>query len=67
MTLERAGATVLAYGLLLPAVSASLARVPVTAAFHLVSRRVSGNDERLDPGHLTAEQLALFLRGGRAA
>lgn len=67
MTVERAGATVLAYGLLLPAVSVSLARVPVTAMLNAVARHVSGDDERIDFGHLSADQLGLLFRGGQAA
>lgn len=67
MSVERAGATALAYGLLLPAVGISLARVPLAAVFHAVARRMSGDDERLDLGHLTAEQLGLLVRAGQAA
>jgi len=67
MTVERAGATALAYGLLLPAVTVSLARVPIAAVVHAVTSRVSGDDERLHPERLTIEQRNIFFDGGHAA
>jgi hypothetical protein len=67
MTVERAGATALAYGLLIPAVSVSLARVPITAVVHAVAGLVSGDAERLHPEHLTDQQRTLFFDGGDAA
>jgi hypothetical protein len=60
MTVERAGATALAYGLLLPAVSVSLARVPIAAVVHAVSHRLTGDDERLHTEHLTDQQRDLL-------
>ena len=60
MTVERAGATALAYGLLLPAVSVSLARVPIEAVVHAVSSRLTGDDERLHTEHLTDQQRDLL-------
>ena len=67
MTVERAGATALAYGLLLPAVTVSLARAPIAAVVHAVASRVTGDDDRLHPERLTVEQRNLLFSGGRVA
>lgn len=64
MTFERAGATALAYGLLLPAVSVSLARVPIEAVVHAVAGRLGADDEQLHPEHLTDQQRALIADVG---
>jgi len=65
MTVGRAGATALAYGLLLPAVTVSLALAPVTVVVHAVAHRRS--DDPYGPPNLTPAQRALFESGKRVA